>query len=95
MNTEVKMKLIACLKANVDVFALSTDDLIGIDPTIAVHRLNMDPTVKYIRQKRKDFQLVEDDIIAEEVERLMKVGHIEDLRYPDWVCNMVLVDKSP
>ena len=95
MNAEVERKLVACLKSNLDVFAWSTDDLKGIDPRISVHRLNMDPSVKYIRQKRRDFGPVEDAIIAGEVDRLLKAGHIEEVRYSDWVCNVVLVEKSP
>src|SRR6187397_1022810 len=95
MNVEVEMKLIACLRDNSDVFAWSTDDLKGIDPRITVHRLNMDPSIKYIRQKRKDFGPVKDAIISAEVYRLLKAGHIEEVRYSDWVCNVVLVEKAP
>ena len=95
MSTEVEMKLITCLRDNHDVFAWSTYDLKGIDPRIAVHRLNMDPTVKHIRQKRKDFGPVEDAIIAGEVDKLMKAGHIEEVRYSDWVCNVVIIEKAP
>ena len=95
MSREVERELIACLKNNCDVFAWSTDDLKGIDPRIAVHRLNMDPSITHIRQKRRDFGPVEDAIIAGEVERILKAGHIEEVRYSDWVCNVVLVEKSP
>lgn len=95
MNSKVEMNLIACLRTNVDVFTCSTNDLTGIGPRFAIHRLNMDPTVKYIRQKRKDFGPVEDTSIVEEVERLMKAGHIEEVRYSDWVSNVVLVEKAP
>lgn len=95
MSAEVEMKLVTCLRDNRDVFAWSTDGLKGIDPRITVHRLNMDPTVKHIRQKRKDFGPIEDAIIAGDVERLMKAGHIEEVRYSDWVCNVFLDEKAP
>lgn len=94
ISKEVEMKLITCLRDNHDIFAWSIDDLKGIYPRITVHRLNMDPTVKHIRQKRKDFGPVEDAIIAGEVDKLMKAGHIEEVRYSDWVCNVVLVEKA-
>lgn len=95
MSPEGEIKLIAYLKANVDVFKWSTDDLKGTDPQIAVHRMNLDPTVKYIRQKRKYFGPVDDVIIYAEVDSLMKVGRIKEVHYSDWVCNVVLVEKAP
>lgn len=35
------------------------------------------------------------DIIKAEVERLLEAGHIRELHFSDWVCNVVLVEKSP
>ncbi|KAL0461342.1 UNVERIFIED_CONTAM: Polyprotein P3 [Sesamum latifolium] len=32
-------------------------------------------------------------IIHQEVERLLKAGHIREVRYPDWIANVVLVPK--
>ncbi len=80
MKVEVEINLIACLKSNADVFAWKTDDLTGIDPRVAVHRLNMDPKITHIHQKKKDFGAVEDAIIKAEVDRLLKAGHIREVR---------------
>ena len=35
------------------------------------------------------------EVIKAEVNRLLEAGHIRELRYSDWICNVVLVEKSP
>ena len=40
------------LKMNQDVFAWSHEDMLGIDPSVIVHRLNVNPTSSPIRQKK-------------------------------------------
>lgn len=30
-----------------------------------------------------------------EVEKLLKSRHIEEIQFSDWLCNVVLVEKSP
>ena len=43
-------QLIGFLKEHKDVFAWSHEDMPGIDPSIIVHRLNVDPTHKPVIQ---------------------------------------------
>ena len=45
--------LITFLQERASVFAWSTEDLVGIDPCIAEHRLNIYPNTRPIRQKRR------------------------------------------
>ena len=40
----IRQALASFLKMNQDVFAWSYDDMPGIDPSIIVHRLNVNPT---------------------------------------------------
>ena len=47
----IRQALTTFLKYNQDVFALSHEDMPGIDPLIMVHRLNMSPSFPPIRQK--------------------------------------------
>lgn len=42
----LKSKMIAFLMANLDVFAWSHEDMIGIDPAVACHRLYINPEMK-------------------------------------------------
>ena len=78
-----------------DVFAWSTEDLVGIDRRVMEHRLNVDPAITGVRQKKRDHGATQDAIIAAEVERLIHAGHIEEIQYSNWICNVVLVEKSP
>jgi len=50
LNPELKSQLIVFLRANPDVFAWDHSDMCGISPEVAVHKLNIDPSVK---QKRR------------------------------------------
>jgi len=52
----VKEELVAFLRHNNDVFAWSHEDMPGIDPSVIVHRLNVDPNYKLIKQRKKDFR---------------------------------------
>ena len=44
--------LVAFLKENQDVFALSHEDMPGIDPSVMVHKLNVSPSFPPVRQKK-------------------------------------------
>ena len=51
-NQPIRQALIAFLKMNQDVFAWSHENMLGIDPSIIVHRLNVNPASSPIRQKK-------------------------------------------
>ena len=48
----VRQELTTFLRDNQDVFAWSHEDMLGIDPTIMVHKLNVSPTFSLIQQKK-------------------------------------------
>ena len=48
----VRQKLTAFLRDNQDVFAWSHEDMLGIDLSIMVHKLNVSPSFSPIRQKK-------------------------------------------
>ncbi|KAL5562596.1 hypothetical protein UlMin_032343 [Ulmus minor] len=77
-----------------DVFAWSHEDMPGIDPNVIVHRLNIDPNFKPIKQKRRNFNAERYMAINTEVDKLLKAGFIEEANYPDWIANVVLVKKA-
>ena len=66
----------------------------GIDPTIITHRLNVSPSFKLIKQKRKSFALERQKSVNEEVDKLLQAGAIREVEYPEWLANVVLVKKS-
>ncbi|KAL0373374.1 UNVERIFIED_CONTAM: hypothetical protein Sradi_3253100 [Sesamum radiatum] len=49
-------QLITLLQQNADIFAWIANDLIGIDPSIDVHTLNVDPTFSLVKQKKRHFK---------------------------------------
>ena len=65
----------------------------SIDPEVIVHRLNVDPSHKPVRQKRRSFNLERYKVIEEEVEKLLKVGFIRESYYPNRLANVEMVKK--
>ncbi|KAL5566413.1 hypothetical protein UlMin_029577 [Ulmus minor] len=51
LTGQFKEDLIVFLREHRDVFAWSHEDMPGIDPNVIVHRLNIDPNFKPIKQK--------------------------------------------
>ena len=49
MKEKVKKDLIQFLRKSVDVFVWSHDDMLGIDPNVITHRLNVYPSSKPVR----------------------------------------------
>ena len=66
----------------------------GIDPTIITHRLNVSPSFKPVKQKRRSFAPKRQKAINEEVGKLLMAGEIREVEYPEWLANVVLVKKA-
>ena len=94
LEEQEKKRLIEFLKANKDVFAWSYEDMVGVDPTEAVHQLAVDSRKKPVKQRQRRFAPERNEIIAAEVDRLLKTGMIREVKYPDWLSNVVLVQKK-
>ncbi|XP_059638774.1 uncharacterized protein LOC132281055 [Cornus florida] len=77
-----------------DVFTWTHEDMPGISPAIIQHHLNVHPSFKPIRQKRRTFTSEENQAIPEEVEKLLRAHFIQKVHYPDWLSNVVLVKKA-
>ncbi|KAL0313414.1 UNVERIFIED_CONTAM: Transposon Ty3-G Gag-Pol polyprotein [Sesamum radiatum] len=84
---------ISCLRRNADIFAWAPQDLEGIDPKMITHHLNIDPSIKRVKQKKRHFGPKKDRIIQAQVDKLMDVGHIEEVQSHEWLSNVVLVPK--
>lgn len=57
------------------------------------HRLNIDPEARPIWQKRRALDAEHYAALHEEVERLKAIKFIQELFYPDWLSNQVLMKK--
>ncbi|CAL2230398.1 unnamed protein product [Prunus armeniaca] len=66
----------------------------GIDPQIICHRLHVNPTIKPVAQKRRNFAPERVAIIEAEIDKLLVAGFIEEVSYAEWLANVVLVAKK-
>ncbi|XP_070662300.1 uncharacterized protein [Malus domestica] len=87
-------ELLKFLRSNTNVFAWFHRDMTGIDPEVAYHQLNVDPSYPPHRQKQRRFTLERNQIISVEVDRLLEVGFIRDVWCPTWVSNVMVVGKK-
>ncbi|KAL0451616.1 UNVERIFIED_CONTAM: Transposon Ty3-G Gag-Pol polyprotein [Sesamum latifolium] len=94
MEQKVEVKLIRFLKTNSDVFFWTVHDLVGIDPKVMTHKLNINPAFRPVRQKKRNFGQERNEIIKEKVEKLLTAEYIRPVQYPEWLANVVLVPKS-
>ena len=67
MKEKMKKDLVQFLRKSIDVFAWSHEDMPGIDPSVITHRLNVHPSSKPVRQKKRVFAPERDNAIKEEV----------------------------
>lgn len=91
---ELKDAFVKFLNDNSDVFAWSHKDMPGIDLEAMVHKLNFDPSFRTIKQKRRAFNLERYEVIKKKVDKLLKAELINEVLYPTWLANVVLVKKS-
>ena len=66
----------------------------GIDLSVITHRLNVCPSSKPVRQKKRVFAPERDNAIKDEVRKLIAAKFIRELYYPDWLANVVMVKKA-
>ncbi|XP_056691889.1 uncharacterized protein [Spinacia oleracea] len=64
-------ELVHLLKEYEDIIAFTVEEISGIDPTVVVHKLNVDPNVRSVRQKKRNHGEVRNQAAASEVKKLM------------------------
>ncbi|KAL5565429.1 hypothetical protein UlMin_028593 [Ulmus minor] len=94
LTGQLRTDLINFLRDHRDVFAWSHEDMPGIDPKVIVHRLNIDPSFRPVKQKRRTFNAERYMAINTEVDKLLKADFIREANYPEWIANVVLVKKA-
>ena len=94
LEGKIKKGLIHFLRENFFMFAWSHEDMPGIDPSVITHRLNVYPSSKPMRQKKRVFAPEKGNAIKEEVQKLTLVKFIREVYYPDRLANMVMVKKA-
>ena len=61
---------------------------------MASHKLNAILVARPVRQKVRRFHLEHHQIIQTEVDNLMRAGLIREVKYPEWLANVVVVPKK-
>ena len=74
LSNEEREQLRLTLLRNIDVFAWRHSDMVGINTTVASHKLNVLPTAKPVRQKVRRLYPDQYQIIQMEVDNLLAVG---------------------
>ena len=72
LTKDVKDLLIHFLNQNADVFARKQEDMGGIDPAVITHKLNVTPSFKLVKQKRRSFAPERQKAINKEVGKLLQ-----------------------
>ena len=68
--------------------------MVGINPVHASHKLNVIPSARPVRQKMRHFHPDRYQVIQTEVDNLLEAGSIREIKYPEWLANVVIVSKK-
>ena len=66
----------------------------GINPVHASHKLNVIPLARPTGQKVRLFHQDRHRVIQVEVDNLLKAGFTKEIKYPEWLANVVVVSKK-
>jgi hypothetical protein len=94
LSEEAEVELIETLAKNKDVFASSASDLKGVSRDIIQHSLDINPKMKPSKQRQR--KMLKDRILAAKVkvQRLLDANVIREVKYLDWLANVVLVPRK-
>ncbi|KAH6764944.1 hypothetical protein C2S51_016193 [Perilla frutescens var. frutescens] len=81
------------LKEFKDVFAWSYKEMSGLNPKIVVHHLAVKKEIWPVKQAQRRFLPYLIPFIEAEVNKLIEVGFIREVKYPTWISNIVHVRK--
>ncbi|XP_062114336.1 uncharacterized protein LOC133825400 [Humulus lupulus] len=77
-----------------DVFAWGYQDMPSLDPNVAVHRLAVLKDVPPVKQSQRRIRPELISKIEAEIDKLIRVGFIREVKYPTWLANIVPVLKK-
>ena len=77
-----------------EVLAWKQEDMGGVNPAVITHRLNVNPSFKSVKQKRRSFAPERQKTINEEVGKLLQAKAIREVEYPEWLANVCSRQKS-
>jgi len=82
MPLQERELLVSLLKEYKDVFIFNPGEMLGLDPVITEHHLNVDPAHKPVAQKNRHMGAKPCIAAAKEVQRLLDTGFIRECKHP-------------
>ena len=94
LSSKEEDELLEVLAKNKDIFAWSASDLQGASRDIIQYSLDIRPNMKQKKQMQR--KMSEERILADkaEVQRLLDAKVIREVKYSNWLTNVVLVPKK-
>ena len=86
--------MVDLLRKNVDVFAWDAYKAPGLDPKFICHHLNANPSITPKRQPPRRPSKEHVEAVKCEVTKLKQVRAIKEVFYPQWLANIVVVEKK-
>ena len=68
--------------------------MLGLDPNLVAHVLNIEPGVKPVIQPMRTFHLDIEAQIIKKVQKLLAAGFIRPIEHLKWLSNIVPVKKK-
>jgi len=94
LGRELQDQIVGVIAKHLDAFAWSSADMPGIDLDFVCHRFTMDSRVRPVVQRKRKFNEERRLIIKTETQKLFNADHIQEIQYPEWLANVVLVQKA-
>nr|XP_025676136.1 uncharacterized protein LOC112776263 [Arachis hypogaea] len=94
MTPEDTKNLTSFLQENADLFAWTSADMPGIDPSIITHKLALNPAARPISQKKRNLGTEKRQASIAEVQKLIHANFIREIRFTTWLANVVMVRKN-
>ena len=76
------------------MFAWSPYDVLEVDLSFIMHKMNVDPKVMPKKQRTRRFAKPHMEAVKEEVEKLKRSGAIQKVFFPEWQANTMVVKKK-
>ena len=93
LTLEEVTSMLNLLREFTDVFSWSHFDMPSVLPELAKHRLSVQSGCRLVQQRLRWFHLARKKVIKHKVEKLLDVGFIKEIQYPEWLSNMVVIPK--
>ncbi|XP_058192044.1 uncharacterized protein LOC131309421 [Rhododendron vialii] len=94
LSMDEREEMYQFLMRNIEVFAWTPQDMSGVDPSFAMHSLNVDPNRRPVVQKVRRSSAAHTEAVIAEVNQLLEAGVIREVLYPTWLANPVVVPKK-